>query len=58
MVAAEDVEALRRFLSAAHDLRFVASFDETPASTPWLMTELTIAPIAGDAPNPTPSQNN
>jgi hypothetical protein len=58
IVAAEDVEALRRFLSDAHDLRFVASFDETPESTPWVMTELIVAPIAGEAPNPTPSQNN
>ena len=58
IVATEDVEALRRFLTDAHDLRFVASFDETPASTPWVMTELSVAPIGGDGLNPVPSQNN
>lgn len=58
MVAAGDVEALRQFVSGARDLRYVASFDETPASTPWVMTELSIAPIAGDAVDSPPAHNN
>lgn len=57
IVAAEDVEALVQFLSDTQDRRFVASFDETPPSTPWVMNELSIAPIAADAPNPAAHNN-
>jgi hypothetical protein len=58
IIAAEDVKALRQFVNDARDLRFVASFDETPPSTPWVMTELSIAPVAGDALDPAPARNN
>ena len=58
IIAAEDVEAFLQFVSGARDLRFVASFDETPASTPWVMTELSIAPIAVGGPESTPDHNN
>lgn len=58
IIAAEDVEALLQFVSGARDRRFVASFDETPASTPWVMTDLSVAPIAGGALDPTPAHNN
>jgi hypothetical protein len=58
IVAARDVEALRQFVSSVRDRRFVASFDETPASTPWVMTELSIAPIAGSVQDSTPPHNN
>ena len=46
IVAADDVESFLQVVSGARDLRFVASFDDTPVSTPWAMTELSIAPIA------------
>ena len=57
IVAAGDVEAFLQFVSGARDLRFVASFDETPVSTTWAMTELSIAPIVG-APESAPAHNN
>jgi hypothetical protein len=58
IIAADDVEAFLQFVSGARDLRFVASFDETPVSTPWVMTELSIAPIAVGAPESAPAHNN
>jgi len=58
IIAADDVEAFLQFVSGARDLRFVASFDETPVSTPWVMTELSIAPIAVRALESAPAHNN
>jgi len=58
IIAADDVEAFLQFVSGARDLRFVASFDETPVSTPWVMTELSIAPIAVGALESAPAHNN
>jgi hypothetical protein len=58
IIAAEDVEAFRQFVSSARDVRFVASFDETPVSTPWVTTELSIAPIAVGALESAPLHNN
>jgi hypothetical protein len=40
LVAQKDLEALREFIASANEVRFTASFDETPAPTPWLITEL------------------
>lgn len=39
MIAAGDIKALREFLAAANEVRFVASFDVTPAPTPWTVPE-------------------
>jgi hypothetical protein len=40
LIAQKDMEALREFIASANEVRFTASFDETPAPTPWLVTEL------------------
>lgn len=40
LIAQKDIEALRQFIASANEVRFTASFDETPAPTPWLVTEL------------------
>lgn len=58
IIAADDVEAFLQFVNSARDLRFIASFDETPVSTPWVMTELSIAPIAVGALESAPAHNN
>jgi hypothetical protein len=52
------VEALRQFVIGAHELRFVASFDETPASIPWVMTELSTSPNAINPLESAPVHNN
>jgi hypothetical protein len=48
IIAAKDVEALSQFVRDMNDLQFVASFDETPASAPWVVSDLTIAPIGSN----------
>lgn len=39
IIAPEDVEALRQFITSASEVRFVASFDPTPAPIPWRIDE-------------------
>jgi hypothetical protein len=58
IIAADDVEAFLQFVSGARDLRFIASFDETPVSTPWVITELSIAPIAVGVLESAPAHDN
>jgi hypothetical protein len=43
LIAQKDIEALREFIASANEVRFTASFDETPAPTPWLVSELPTA---------------
>lgn len=58
IIAPEDVEALRQFVIGAHELRFVASFDETPAPIPWVMTELSVSPMTIEPSDSVPVHNN
>lgn len=58
MIASGDVEALRQLLVSLNEHTFVASFDETPVSTPWVMTNLSVAPIGGDLLDSAPAHNN
>ena len=58
IIAAGDVEALRQLLVSLNEHTFVASFDETPVSTPWVMTNLSIAPIGGDLVDSASAHNN
>ena len=44
IVAPGDIKALQEFLTGANELRFVASFDPTPAPTPWLISEFDVLP--------------
>jgi hypothetical protein len=53
-----DIEALQQFMASATELRFVASFEETPVPTPWVVTELTIPPLTITPLDPEPSMNN
>lgn len=39
IIAPGDVEALRQFVTSASEVRFTASFDQTPAPIPWGITE-------------------
>ena len=45
ILAAADVKALHQFVASATERRFLASFEEPPASTPWVMNDLSITPI-------------
>jgi hypothetical protein len=58
IVAANDVEALRQLLVSLNEHTFVASFDETPVSTPWAMTSLSVVPIGGDPLDSPPAHKN
>jgi hypothetical protein len=39
IIAPDDVKALHEFVTGARELRFVASFDVTPAPIPWTVPE-------------------
>jgi hypothetical protein len=58
IIAPEDVEALQQFVAGTRQLRFVASFDETPASTPWVITDLSFSPVSIEQSDPAPVHNN
>jgi hypothetical protein len=58
IIAAEDVKALRQFVSDARALRFVASFDETPPSTRFVMNDLAVPPITIEPLYSAPARNN
>ena len=58
IVAAEDVEAFRQFVTAARERRFSASFDKTPDSTPWVITDLSVSPNTIEPLESAPAHNN
>jgi hypothetical protein len=58
IIAAEDVEAVRQFVSGARDRRFVATFEDAPTPTAWVMNDLAIAPITVEPLDSTESHNN
>jgi hypothetical protein len=58
IIATDDVEAVRQFVSGARDRRFVATFEETPIPTAWAMNDLAIAPITVEPLDSTQSHNN
>lgn len=39
IIAQDDIRALHEFVNATNELRFVASFDVTPAPIPWAVPE-------------------
>jgi hypothetical protein len=45
IIASDTRDGLMQFIASARERRFEASFDETPASTPWAMSELVVAPL-------------
>jgi hypothetical protein len=58
IIAADDVEAVRQFVSGARDRRFVATFEETYTPTAWAMSDLAITPITVEPLDSTQSHNN
>jgi hypothetical protein len=58
IIAADDVEALRQFVSGARDRRFVATFEEAPTPVAWAVNDLAIAPITVEPLDSTQSHNN
>ncbi len=58
IIAPDDVEGLQQFVAGARQLRFVASFDETPASTPWVITDLSVSPVSTEPSDLAPAHNN
>jgi hypothetical protein len=54
----ENVEAFRQLIVSVRERRFEATFDETSASTPWEMTDLTVAPPIIIEPLEQPAANN
>jgi hypothetical protein len=58
IIADDDVEAVRQFVSGARDRRFVATFEEAPIPTAWVMNDLAIAPITVEPLDSTQSHNN
>ena len=57
IISADDVRAFQELIASAQERRFEATFDETPPSTPWAMSELTVAPLTIEPLNP-PAENN
>jgi hypothetical protein len=57
LIAADNRLGLMQLLDGVRERRFEATFDETPASTPWVMTELTVPPLTSE-PIETPTSNN
>jgi hypothetical protein len=51
-------QALIDLMHSAVERRFEATFDETPTSRPWLMSELAIAPLTIEPLNPPAAENN
>jgi hypothetical protein len=58
LIAADSRLAFQQFIESAVERRFEATFDETPVSTPWTMTELTVAPLTIEPLNPPAADNN
>lgn len=58
IIAADDVQALHQLVTSASERRFLASFDETPASTPWVISELGVPPIIIEPLDTTRVHNN
>jgi hypothetical protein len=58
IIAADDVQALYQLVTSASERRFLASFDETPASTPWVISELGVPPIIIEPLDTTRVHNN
>lgn len=58
LIAPDSRLAFQQFIESAVERRFEATFDETPVSTPWTMTELTVAPLTIEPLNPPAADNN
>jgi len=57
IIAPDNREGLLQLLNGVRERRFEATFDETPASTPWALSELTVAPLIIEPLEP-PAANN
>ncbi len=57
LIAPDNREGLLQLLDGVRERRFEATFDETPASTPWAMSELIVAPLIIEPLDP-PVANN
>lgn len=57
LIAPDNREGLLQLLDGVRERRFEATFDETPASTPWAMSELIVAPLIIEPLDP-PAANN
>lgn len=58
IIAADSRHALMQLLESVHERRFEATFEETPPSTPWAMSELSVAPLTIEPLNTPVSNNN
>ena len=58
LIAPDSRLAFQQLIESAVERRFEATFDETPVSTPWTMTELTVTPLTIEPLNPPAADNN
>ena len=57
IVDPEDVRAFQQLITSTRERRFEATFDSTPPSTAWAMTELSVAPIVIEPLEPSVANN-
>jgi hypothetical protein len=57
IVNPEEMRAFQQLVISTRERRFEASFDPTPSSTSWAMTELSIAPIVIEPLEPSVADN-
>ena len=58
IISADDVRAFQELIASAQERRFEATFDETPATTPWVISDLTVAPLSIEPLVAPPAINN
>lgn len=58
IIAPEDLKAVQQFVSSASELTFVASFEETPSPSPWVMNDLAVPPIMIEPLDSAAAHNN
>jgi hypothetical protein len=58
LISSDAARAFQELVASARDRRFEASFDETPPSTAWALSELTVAPLSIEPLVEPPAINN
>ncbi len=58
LIAPDNRQGLTQLLDGVRERRFEATFDETPAATPWVTTDLTMAPLSIEPLVEPPAVNN
>jgi hypothetical protein len=57
LIAQDSRQGLMQLLDGLRERRFEATFDQTPPSTPWVMSELTVTPLTTEPLAPTAANN-